>query len=259
VKGSPRWFGVGRSETGLVRPSNQDSFAAINTKLVWVVADGMGGHPAGDLAAHTAVQVVTEQARSQPVAERNHPHAALEFLTTAIIAANQAIHERTQADPALKGMGTTIVAMAIVTKPTASAHVGYLGDSRAYRYHRGALVQLTRDHTMVERFVQRGLLHAEEAKSHPERHVLTKGLGLGLGLKPSLISTPIEEGDLLLLCSDGLTKMLSDDDIAAVLSRAKNDPRRACHDLVEESLMEGGEDNVTVIVCAYTVPTKAEV
>jgi protein phosphatase len=104
--------------------------------------------------------------------------------------------------------------------------------------------------------LERGLINDATARAYPDRHVLAKGLGMGLNMLPDLTSTPLTADDLLVLCSDGLTKMLEDRDIAAILAEAQQDPRRACHDLVEEALDRGGEDNVTVIVCAYTTPAK---
>ena len=138
------------------------------------------------------------------------------------------------------------------------AFIAHLGDSRAYRLHDGRLTQLTRDHTLVAVLLERGLINDATAKAYPDRHVLAKGLGMGLDMMPDLTSTPLTPDDVLLLCSDGLTKMLDDDEIASVLSRAQRNPRQACHDLVQEALDRGGEDNVTVIVCAYTSPAKAE-
>jgi protein phosphatase len=152
-------------------------------------------------------------------------------------------------------MGTTVVAMIIAPTPTPVAHIAHLGDSRAYRFHAGTLTQLTRDHTLVAMLLERRLIDDATARAYPDRHVLAKGLGMGCDMKPELTSTPLTHEDLLLLCSDGLTKMLDDADIASILSQVSN-PRRACHDLVEEALTRGGEDNVTVIVCAYTTPTE---
>lgn len=116
---------------------------------------------------------------------------------------------------------------------------------------------MTRDHTLVAMLLQRGLIDDATARAYPDRHVLAKGLGISLDLTPDVTSTPLTNEDLLMLCSDGLTKMLDDTDIASILSRAESNPRRACHDLVEEALRRGGEDNVTVIVCAHTTSTKA--
>jgi serine/threonine protein phosphatase PrpC len=165
-----------------------------------------------------------------------------------VISANRRIHDLMLEKPYLKGMGTTFVALAITSAPTPIAHIAHLGDSRAYLYRAGQLKQLTRDHTLVETFVQRGLIDAATALTHPERHILTKGLGMGVDMTPELTSTPVIPHDLIVLCSDGLTKMLEDAAIASVLSRTDGNPNRACHDLIEQALGRGGEDNVTVIV-----------
>ncbi len=154
------------------------------------------------------------------------------------------------ATPSLQGMGTTFVALAMTPAPMPIAHIAHLGDSRAYLYRTGQLKQLTRDHTLVENLMRDGLIDAATALTHPERHILTKGLGMDVAMQPDLASTPVTRHDLILLCSDGLTKMLEDAAIASVLSRAGGDPHKACHDLVEQALSRGGEDNVTVIVVA---------
>lgn len=246
-----QWTGVGRTETGHVRTSNQDALALLNDCGVWIVADGMGGRPAGDLAAQTAVAVATERARARATRLREHQLAAADFVADLVTSANQHIHDLMLAKPSLQGMGTTFVALAITPAPMPIAHIAHLGDSRAYLYRTGQLKQLTRDHTLVENLMQGGLIDAATALTHPERHILTKGLGLGIEMQPALTSTPVTPHDLILLCSDGLTKMLEDAAIAAVLSRADGDPRKACHDLIEQALSRGGEDNVTVIVVAY--------
>jgi len=243
MKKSPRWLGVGRTETGHVRRSNQDVFAAINSCNFWIVADGMGGHPAGDVAAHVAVHVATQRAKAVLVAKDQAPEVLEKHLTETITEANRAIHEKIRDEPALKGMGTTIVAMTIAPTSPPVAYIAHLGDSRAYRFHAGTLTQLTRDHTLVALLLERGLINEATAHAYPNQHVLAKGLGMGLD-------------DVLMLCSDGLTKMLDDADIASILAQAQHNPRRACHELVEEALARGGEDNVTVIVCAYTTPAK---
>ena len=248
---SQRWTGVGRTESGHVRASNQDALALLNDCGVWIVADGMGGHPAGDLAAQTAVAVAAQRAREREAWFREHPSAAGEYVADLVTSANRKIHDLILARPALEGMGTTFVAFTITPAPMPFAHIAHLGDSRAYHYRTGTLKQLTRDHTLVEKFVQRGLIDAATALTHPERHILTKGLGMGVDMKPELTSMPVIPHDLIVLCSDGLTKMLEDAAIASILLRTNGNPHRACHDLIEEALTRGGEDNVTVIVVAY--------
>ncbi|HEV8621214.1 MAG TPA: protein phosphatase 2C domain-containing protein [Nitrospiraceae bacterium] len=252
-----QWTGVGRTETGHVRASNQDALALLNDCGVWIVADGMGGHPAGDLAAQTAVAVATQRARERASWLLEHPSAGAEFVADLVTSANWRIHDLMMAQPTLRGMGTTIVALAMTPATPPVAHIAHLGDSRAYLYRAGELKQLTRDHTLVEKFVQRGLIDAAMALTHPERHILTKGLGMGVTMKPELTETPVTPHDLIVLCSDGLTKMLEDAAIASVLSRANGDPYRACHELIEQALSRGGEDNVTVIVVASMAPAIA--
>lgn len=249
-----QWTGVGRTETGHVRTSNQDALAVLNDCGVWIVADGMGGHPAGDIAAQTAVAMATQRARERTVWLREHPSAAAEFVADLVTSANRRIHELILAKPSLKGMGTTFVALAITPASMPVAHIAHLGDSRAYLYQMSQLKQLTRDHTLVEKWVQHGWIDAAAALIHPERHILTKGLGMSINMKPELTSTPVTPHDLIMLCSDGLTKMLEDATIASILSRANGDPNRACHDLIEQALSRGGEDNVTVIVVACMTP-----
>jgi protein phosphatase len=211
----------------------------------------MGGHPAGDIAAQTAVAVATQRARERASWLREHPNAAAEFVADLVTSANRRIHDLILAKPSLKGMGTTFVALAITPEPIPVAHTAHLGDSRAYLYQAGQLKQLTRDHTLVEKFVQRGLIDAATALTHPDRHILTKGLGIDADMKPELTATPVTPHDMIMLCSDGLTKMLENAAIASILSQANGDPHRACHDLIEEALSRGGEDNVTVVVVAY--------
>jgi serine/threonine protein phosphatase PrpC len=251
VTESRPWTGFGRTERGHVRASNQDALALLNDCGVWMVADGMSGHPAGDIAAQTAVTVAAQQALERASWLHEHPSAAAEFVADLVMSANRRIHNLILANPSLKGMGTTFVLLAMTPAPMPVAHIAHLGDSRAYLFREGQLKQLTRDHTLVESFVQRGLIDAATALTHPERHILTKGLGLGIDMKPVLTSTPMIPRDLIMLCSDGLTKMLEDATIASILSSANGNPHRACHDLIEQALSRGGEDNVTVIVVAY--------
>ena len=246
-----RWTGVGRTETGYVRASNQDALALLDDCGVWMVADGMGGHPAGDIAAQTAVAVAMQRAQEQAAWLREHPSGAAEFVTDLVTSANRRIHDLMLTKPSLAGMGTTLVALVMTLVPIPVAHIAHLGDSRAYLYRAGQLKQLTRDHTLVQKLVQGGLIDEPTALIHPERHILTKGLGMGADMHPELTSIPVTPHDLIVLCSDGLTKMLRDSAMASILSRTDGNPDRACHDLIEEALSRGGEDNVTVIVVAW--------
>ena len=245
------WVGIGRSEIGLVRTSNQDAFAVIDRIGLWAVADGMGGHVGGEIAAQTAIASVKAQAELSADPLFHGLGTPSGFLTTLIAQAQDAILEQAKLDLKLKGMGTTIVLLFILSTPTPTAHVAHLGDSRAYRFRSGTLTPLTRDHTLIEKYLERGIVTRESARTHPKRHVLTRALGISSPIRPDVTSHPLQQEDLLLLCSDGLTKMLEDDDIRDIFTKAKGDPIRACDHLIDESLARGGEDNVTVVVIAH--------
>lgn len=245
------WIGIGRSEVGRVRTVNQDAFAVIDQYGVWAVADGMGGHIGGDIAAQTAIQTVESQAASLNEALRGGHTPPTEVLTELIGRAHEAILDRTRPQPKLKGMGTTIVLLAIVPAPDPVAYLAHVGDSRAYRLRSGSLTPLTKDHSLIEKYLERGILTPLTAKTHPERHVLTRALGIPASATPTIAAVPIQESDLVLLCSDGLTKMLEDDHIQRILVQNEPDPTHLCNRLVTAALDRGGEDNVTVVVVAH--------
>ena len=248
------WVGIGRSEIGLVRASNQDAFAVIDRLGLWAIADGMGGHVGGEIAAQTAIANVKAQAElSADLLRRDDQgqDAPTAFLTHLIAQAHNAILDRAKLDPRLKGMGTTLVLLLILLQKTPTVHVAHLGDSRAYRFRSGTLTPLTRDHTLIEKYLAHGILTEESARTHPERHVLTRALGMTSPVKPTITTYPLQQEDLLLLCSDGLTKMLADDEIRDIFTETKGNPIWTCDRLVAESLERGGEDNVTVVVIAH--------
>ena len=246
------WVGIGRSEVGFVRAINQDAFTTVDPLGLWAVADGMGGHAGGEVAAQTAIASIKAQAELSAEILRKGNGLPSEFVADLIMQAHRAIQERVKLEPSLKGMGTTVVLLLIHSLPTLTAHVAHLGDSRAYLFRSGALTLLTRDHTLIEKYLERGILTHETARMHPERHVLTQALGISSPPRPSISSHPLERDDLLLLCSDGLTKMLEDDDIRDICTHAQGDPIRTCDALINESLDRGGTDNVTVVVIART-------
>lgn len=245
------WVGIGRSDIGLVRKVNQDAFIAMDRVGLWAVADGMGGHTGGDVAANTAISTVKARADLHAVALQEGQGEPRDFLLDVIAQGQDAILQRAKREPKLKSMGTTIVALVILPWPTPTAHVAHVGDSRAYLFRSGTLTPLTRDHTLIEKYMERGLLTPAAARTHPERHVLTRALGMPSAAKPDITSCPLEPSDLLLLCTDGLTKMLEDHEIQDALAKSQGDPVRACDTLITESLARGGEDNVTVIVIAH--------
>jgi protein phosphatase len=264
-----RSFGL--SDRGQARPANEDRFVAVElaramhvhqTNLpqatprfgshrghAFLVADGMGGHEAGEVASAVTVEAVEEfllntlQRFSDPQAEEAPD--ALEELRGALLHAEARLFDETARHPEWRGMGTTMTLAFAVNWTLFIAHAG---DSRCYVLSRGGLRQVTRDHTVTAELVRQGVLSPGGEVRHPYRHVLTNLLGGGEpGVQVELHRLDLHPDDVVLLCSDGLTEMLPDDRIA-VLLREEPDPRRACERLVAEANRHGGKDNITVIV-----------
>ena len=244
------WVGIGRSDIGFVRTMNQDAFVSMDHLGFWAVADGMGGHAGGDVAAQSTI--ATAAARAELFAEplRNGQCTPHDFLQDVMTQAHDAVIGRARLEPRLSQMGTTLVTLLITSDTAPTAHLAHVGDSRGYLFRDGRLTPSTRDHTLIETYIARGVLTPAMAKTHPERHVLTKAIGLSRSAKPDFTAIPLDPSDILLLCSDGLTKMLEDTDIAEIMARAQGDPILICDRLIETALARGGEDNVTVIVIA---------
>ncbi|MGH2756047.1 MAG: Stp1/IreP family PP2C-type Ser/Thr phosphatase [Actinomycetota bacterium] len=224
-----------KTDVGRTRDMNQDSLLV--EEPLFVVADGMGGHVAGDVASRTAIEKIVEVKRSQSPEE---PDALRSYVTEA----NLAIWEKGLDDPSLSGMGTTCT---IIFLDGGVAHIAHVGDSRAYLYRGGELSQLTEDHTLVERMVQEGRLRREEASSHPQRSVITRVLGVDRNVDVDLSDKSVQDGDRLLICSDGLSSMIDDATIARTLGE-ETEPQSAAEALVDAANAAGGDDNITVIV-----------
>lgn len=244
------WVGIGRTDIGLVRTMNQDAFATMDHLGFWAVADGMGGHAGGDVAAQSAIATATARAELFADALRNGRCAPQDFLRDVMTQAHDAVLGRGRLEPRLAQMGTTLVTLLITSDATPTAHLAHVGDSRGYLFRDGRLTPSTRDHTLIETYLARGILTPAAAKTHPERHVLTKAIGIAHSAEPDYSAFPLAPSDILLLCSDGLTKMLEDADIADCMAHAQGDPTHICDRLIETSLARGGEDNVTVVVIA---------
>ena len=222
-----------RTDIGCVREQNEDSL--IVQPPLYVVADGMGGHAAGEVASEIAVRTIAELAPEEPDAEA---------LGRAVEQANRDIINAALLGEGREGMGTTCTAALLQGTRLVIAQVG---DSRAYLLHNGALTQLTRDHSLMANMIEAGQLTPEEARTHPNRSVITRALGNDPNMTPDLYEINVEAGDRLLLCSDGLSSMLEDAEIQAVMNRIA-DPQRCASTLVSGALVAGGLDNVTVIV-----------
>lgn len=223
------------SDVGRVRSGNEDALLVDERLGVFAVADGMGGHRGGEVASSTAVEAVRAALATG---------AAIDG---AIRAANLAIRDRAFGDPEVAGMGTTFTAVVPLEGP--SVLVGHVGDSRAYLIHEGMIRRLTRDHSLVEDLVREGQLTEEQAESHPQRSIITRALGIEPDVDVDLYTVTVAAGDRILICSDGLSDMLSDQEIVAA---AHGDGRSAANRLVDAANEAGGTDNITVVVLDVT-------
>ncbi|MER3423443.1 MAG: Stp1/IreP family PP2C-type Ser/Thr phosphatase, partial [Nitrospiraceae bacterium] len=242
-----RWWGAGITDRGRVRQSNQDAFLVLNDQSIWLVADGMGGHAGGDVASRIAVESIASALSKQDLirAGWHNQNERERLLYQVIQEANGAIRREAHTRPELIGMGTTLVVLAIAEDPQLQATIAHVGDSRAYLVRGRALIQFTRDHTLVEEAVREGYLTVEEALAHPYRHVLSRAMGIETEVEPDISTSPLQPDDFFLLCTDGLTKMLDDNRILEVLLHSRQSPDLACRALVKEANRAGGEDNIT--------------
>jgi PPM family protein phosphatase len=237
------WRSTGLTHVGLVRTANQDAFGQWDEAGLWVIADGMGGHAGGDVASRIAVETIG-RLMTEPASQAGADRA--ETLRSALLSGNRAIREEAARKPELADMGTTAVAVAIAHDSPSLAIIAHVGDSRAYLCRDGALTPLTLDHSWVEDRLRQGLLSPEEAARHPLRHMLTRALGTSPKVEVDVTLKELQAGDRLLLCTDGLTKMLDDEAILRLLQEHPGD--KACGALVAEALAKGGLDNVTVVL-----------
>ncbi|OLT46952.1 protein phosphatase [Saccharomonospora sp. CUA-673] len=228
------------SDVGRRRSGNEDS--ALTTPRLLAVADGMGGHAAGEVASAIAIDAVRDlDARLEAATTELSP---TEELAAVYAAASGVLDERVAADPELAGMGTTLTAILWLGSEFA---LGHIGDSRAYRLREAELTQLSRDHTLVQSLVDEGKLDEETAAVHPARSVLIKALLAGQEAEPDVDMHEAREGDRYLLCSDGLSDVVSPDEIGKVLGKGE-DPADAVATLIELANEAGGPDNITCVV-----------
>ena len=242
-------YAAGLSATGLVRNHNEDIIFYTTDKIgplpnLFIVADGMGGHNAGEVASAKSLEFACDFIRNvQPMASATI-HDILDVLTAAALSANNAVYEYSVSDPALYGMGTTFSACSIVDNTLVAAHIG---DSRIYAIGGGDITQITTDHTYVEEMVQAGNLTPNQAKTHPRRNVITRVLGCEPNISADGIHHHLMGVDSVLLCSDGLTDMLSDDAIMKLLSQDAPTKDRA-QALIDAANKQGGIDNISAII-----------
>ena len=232
----------GMKDTGRCRSMNQDYIFVSekpmgNLPNLFLVADGMGGHKAGDLASEYTVSRVCE------AVTKSMQKIPFQILKGAFQYANQKLIEKAGESPAYAGMGTTLVA---VTVQDDTAYVANVGDSRLYKIG-GTIEQITEDHSLVEEMVRMGEISKEEARNHPEKNIITRAIGVSETVEPDYFDTKLEKGECLLLCSDGLSNMLEDAQIKEILDR-RTDLRSGAEELVREANRNGGKDNIAVVL-----------
>lgn len=244
------------TDVGRVRENNEDTFRVASEIALFVLSDGMGGQSSGEVASRLATDTVIAHCHeahanpSLPLVGNALEGASEEGnrLASAIRLANSAVYAASQEDPTLRGMGATLVAVMISDERASVAHAG---DSRVYRLRNGVLERLTQDHSFIEEQMRRGLMTQQEASGSTLQNVLMRAVGVEAEIEVELNEELFAEEDVLLLCSDGLTKELSDTQIASVLTSAE-DPEMAAEQLVDLANQAGGSDNITVVVLRHS-------
>jgi PPM family protein phosphatase len=233
------------TDRGRIRNANEDAFGYCAEAGVFVVCDGMGGAAAGEVASRIAVDATLEPfcGKADVPHHDSGPHRR-QLLVDAVSIANQRVYSEAESDAKLHGMGTTLVALLV---EGAQASIAHVGDSRCYLWRGGALKQWTQDHSLVDEQVRLGQLTREEADRSPLRNVITRAVGSQPSVVPEVDDLAIEPGDLFLLCSDGLTREVTDEQIAAALAR-EEELEDSCRRLIDAANSHGGRDNITCLL-----------
>ena len=234
-----------RSDIGKVREMNQDNFFVSDQDdeiKLFIVADGMGGYKGGEIASKLAI----DSAKSYIINNFNETNKErekiLDLVKNAVEYANMVVYEKSQEVEELNGMGTTID-VAIIQ--SGKLYIGHVGDSRVYRLRKEFFRKLTVDHSYVEQLLKQGNITKEEAYNHPKKNMLTKALGCTAYVEPDVMVKGYQKGDILLMCTDGLTNMIREEQIFQIL---KDNPEQACDILVDKANENGGLDNITAVI-----------
>ena len=244
------WEAAGGSDVGRLRKGNEDTLRIDVARGIFLVADGMGGHAAGEIASDLAA-TAAEVALAAAVDAGAGPNALQESLRRAFDNAYTAIVDCCRAAPHTRGMGTTLTVC--VVEPAGTGRIGHIGDSRLYRLRDEVFEQITHDHTWVQREVDAGRLPAQEARTHPLSHIVTRVLSEDLEPEVDVLAEPLAAGDLLLLATDGLYNMVGDLNIAEIL-RTGLPLHELTNELIDAANAAGGSDNVTVVLIRITGP-----
>lgn len=230
------------SEKGCIRKNNEDSFLVLPKRGLYAVADGMGGHRAGEVASSTALQELEKWA---PRFGELEDRALENELAAAIVQANRVVYESSTSEPENAGMGTTLTVLLVRSEMVV---IGHVGDSRAYLWRNGTLTSLTTDHSLVGELVRLGQISAEEAEKHPQRHVLMRAVGAEPEIELDCRSISLQQDDVFLLCTDGFSNMISEQELAAEFLNVGSWEERL-ERLRQLTLERGAPDNFTALCC----------
>lgn len=246
----------GETNTGLVRQRNEDAWRRFRHLNVFALADGMGGHRAGDVAAMEAVARLGRHLNERldaEISEMISPEQAMDVVADVILRVNEEVHALGRSSPELHGMGTTLCVLYVHQD---QAILGHVGDSRIYRMRKGRLTQLTQDHSLMREMLDEGSLNPKDVQSFKKKHVITRAIGVDPFVEPSVDLVSLEDGDLFLLCSDGLTDLKSNREIESIMQDAD------CLEVLSRKLIDaandaGGVDNTTVVLVRVNVEESA--
>lgn len=236
-----------KTDIGQKRERNEDSYNIIvnksDTPVSFIIADGMGGHNSGEIASRLAVDFVSNYITSNP--DEFSVESEISGKISALITkANDFIIENAKRNEENTGMGTTLIVAIVLNN---KVYIGNVGDSRAYLIRNDTIEQITIDHSYIEELLKSGSITKEEAINHPQKNLITRALGSSEDMKADTFSVELQKKDSFLFCTDGLTNMLNDEEILKIITETK-EPEQVCQKLIEGSIANGGEDNITVII-----------
>ncbi|MEG0830410.1 MAG: Stp1/IreP family PP2C-type Ser/Thr phosphatase [Anaerovoracaceae bacterium] len=232
-----------KSSTGTLRENNEDACFVMPSHDVYVVADGVGGNNAGEIASRSAVCGIAEYVKENSIDETIDDNGIYEYFAKCLNSVNRQIYERGQTHEVTRGMATTVVIGYIRDK---TVYIANVGDSRAYLFRAGVLSQITEDHTYVNELLKSGVITTEEAEIHEQKNVITRAVGADEEVEADFYRSQLEPEDIVMLCSDGLYGEVSQDKLEEIISEKKT-MSNMCEALVEEAIKCGGRDNITVV------------
>lgn len=235
-----------QTDTGRVRGHNEDAVGAAPDLGLFLVADGMGGHAAGEVASRMAVDATVRAVREcAGNGQLGTPDGIRDVLLDAVRKANADVFSESVANHRARGMGTTLTAILLADD---RYHIAHVGDSRGYRVRGGEIVRITRDHSYVEELVRKGMLSSADARTHPQRNIVTRSVGTQEGLEADYRTGEVRAGDVYLLCSDGVSGELEDGEILEIVEAERADLQNTCDELVRRANEAGGRDNSSVVL-----------